>query len=236
MKKTLNWLFDYPNLQVYQYEEAFKFSLDSILLAEFANIKKDDVNIIDLCSGNAVIPIVLTYKYQKEIWGIELQREIFELAQDSIRINGMEERIHMLHDSVCNVENYFPGNNFDVVLCNPPYFKYIDSSHVNLNEMKKIARHEVMISLEEIIKEASFLLKAKGRFYLVHIPSRIDEVFVYAYQHDFAVKKIQFIHSKIEKQPIIVLMELVKQGKFGTKVEPPICIDGRTTYQNMFRR
>ena len=87
MKKTLNWLFDYPNLKLYQYEEAFKFSLDSILLAEFAQIKKNDENILDMCTGNGVIPTILAWKTNKKIYGIELQKEIYDLAVSSSKIN-----------------------------------------------------------------------------------------------------------------------------------------------------
>ena len=119
MKKVLNWLYDYPNLKVYQFEEGFKFSLDSVLLAEFAEIKKSDNKIIDLCTGNAVIPILLYQKYQKDIYGVEIQKEIAELASDSVLYNKMEKHITILNDNVLNLKNYFPGNNFDVVLANP---------------------------------------------------------------------------------------------------------------------
>lgn len=236
MKKSLNWLFDYPNLKVYQYDDAFKFSLDSILLAEFAEIKKSDSKILDLCTGNGVIPILLHYKYGKDIVGVEIQSEIAELAKDSIVYNHMENCISLIEDSVLNLEKYFPGNNFDVILCNPPYFKVCSTSHINDNVLKRIARHEITITLEEIIKMSSFLLKEKGRFYLVHVPDRIDEIFVYANHYGFSVKEIQFIHSKFEEKPIIVLVTLVKSGKFGVKVYPPLCIKNLKTYQNIFRR
>ena len=236
MKRTLNWLFDYPNLQVYQYEEAFKFSLDSILLAEFAVIKKNDMKIMDFCTGNGVIPILLHFKYQKKIFGIELQKEIYDLAVDSVKINHMEDSISLICDSVMNLENYFPGNNFDVILCNPPYFKVQQDSHVNHNSFKKIARHEITITLEEIIGMASKFLKNKGKFYMVHVPSRIDEIFVYANQYGMAVKELQFISSNVLESPIMVLVTLVKGGKFGTKVYSPICIHSLHTYQNLFQR
>lgn len=236
MKKILNWLFDYPNLQVYQYEEAFKFSLDSILLAEFASIKKDDEKIMDFCTGNGVIPILLHFKYQKKVIGIEIQKEIYDLALDSVKINHMEDSISLICDSVMNLGNYFPGNNFDIILCNPPYFKVQEDSHVNDNSFKKIARHEVTITLEEIICMASKFLKNKGKFYMVHVPERIDEIFVYANRYGMAVKELQFIFSNILDKPIIVLVTLVKGGRFGTKVYPSICIQGLNTYQNLFQR
>ena len=235
MKKQLNWLFDYPNLQIYQYEEGFKFSLDSILLAEFTTIRKSDEQIIDLCTGNAVIPILLHYKYQKKIIGVELQKEIYDLGVQSVIENKMQDSISLLNINVVDLENYFPGNNFDVVLSNPPYFSYHNPDFVNQNSLKSIARHEIAIHLEELIRIASYLLKDKGRFYLVHIPSRLDEIIVYAHRYHLGIKKIQFVHSKIEEAPIIVLVSLVKNGKFGTKVYPTISIQNVQTYQNIFK-
>lgn len=234
MKKQLNWLFDYPNLKIYQYEEGFKFSLDSILLAEFAEIRKSDNKILDLCTGNAVIPILLYYKYHKPIIGVELQPEIVELAKASIIENHMENGIQILEKNVLELENYFPGNNFDVVLSNPPYFKYHHTKFVNDNEMKGIARHELKISLEQLVEMASYLLKSKGRFYLVHIPERLEEICVYAHKYGFSVKQIQFVSSKDGEAPIIVLVCLVKDGKFGCKVRPTLSIENRESYQNIF--
>lgn len=236
MNKTLNWLFDYPNLKVYQYEEAFKFSLDSILLFEFAEIKQSDEKIIDFCTGNAVIPILITNKYHKNVIGVEYQPEIFELAQESVNQNGMGNNISLIKDSVLNLQNYFPGNNFDVILCNPPYFKYSSTSHINKNELKSIARHEITIKLEDIFQMAKYLLKDKGKLYMVHVPSRIDELIVYANKYGFAVKELQFIHAKITSKPEMVLITCVKSGNFGTKVYAPIDIHNLETYQNIFRR
>jgi len=236
MKKSLNWLFDYPNLKIYQYEDAFKFSLDSILLAEFAEIKKNDRKILDFCTGNGVIPILLHFKYKKDIIGVEIQPEIMELARDSVEINQMSQSISLIEDSVLNLKKYFLGNIFDVLLCNPPYFKVTNTSHVNENLLKRIARHEIHVTLESIFEMASYLLKAKGRFYMVHVPDRIDEIFVYANRYDLSVKELQFIHSKIEEKPIIVLVTMVKSGHFGTKVYAPIYIKNLDTYQNIFKR
>ncbi len=235
MQKQLNWLFDYPNLKVYQYEEGFKFSLDSILLAEFAKIRKSDEQIIDLCTGNGVIPIILNYKYHKKIIGVEIQKDIYDLAVASVMENNMENDISFINDSVLQLENYFPGNNFDVVLSNPPYFKFHNQAFINENSLKSIARHEIEIDLENLLRIASFLLKSKGRFYLVHIPSRIDEIVVYAVKYHLAVKKIQFVYSNLNESPIIMLVLLVKDGKFGTKIGPPVSIKNAQTYQNIFK-
>ena len=234
MKKVLNWLYDYPNLKVYQFQDGFKFSLDSILLAEFAEIRKNDEHIIDLCTGNGVIPILLAHKYQKIVTGVEIQAEIAQLARESVAYNSMDSMVTILEKDVLELKNYFPGNNFDVVLSNPPYFKYHHTKFVNDNEMKGIARHELKISLEQLVEMASYLLKSKGRFYLVHIPERLEEICVYAYKYGFSVKQIQFVSSKDGEAPIIVLVCLVKDGKFGCKVRPTLSIENRESYQNIF--
>ena len=234
MKKVLNWLYDYPNLKVYQFQDGFKFSLDSILLAEFAEIRKNDEHIIDLCTGNGVIPILLAHKYQKIVTGVEIQAEIAQLARESVAYNSMDSMVTILEKDVLELKNYFPGNNFDVVLSNPPYFKYHHTKFVNDNEMKGIARHELKISLEQLVEMASYLLKSKGRFYLVHIPERLEEICVYAHKYGFSVKQIQFVSSKDGEAPIIVLLCLVKDGKFGCKVKPTLSIENRESYQNIF--
>ena len=234
MTKELNYLFDYPNLKIYQYKEGFKFSLDSVLLAEYAEIRKNDKAIIDLCTGNAVIPIILNSKYHKKIIGMEIQEEIAFLAKESIIENKMENNIEIICDSVLKVKNYFPGNNFDVVLCNPPYFKVHDKDYINDNLVKGVARHEIEINLEQVIETASYLLNSHGRFYMVHIPERIDEVFVYAYQNHLAVKSISFISSKEGKEPVLCLFTMMKDGKFGCRVKPNVLIGNLSSYQNLF--
>ena len=234
MTKELNYLFDYPHLKIFQYKEGFKFSLDSILLAEYAEIRKNDQFIIDLCTGNAVIPIVLHSKYHKKIVGVEIQEEIAQLARESIDINHMENEIDIIQDNVLNVKNYFPGNNFDVVLCNPPYFKVHNQEYINNNKVKGIARHEVEVTLKQILEVASFLLNSHGRFYMVHIPERIDEIIVYAHQYHLAVKNITFISSKDGMEPVLCLVTMMKDGKFGCRVSPVVSIENLNSYQNLF--
>ena len=236
MKKSLNWLFDYSNLKVYQFDEGFKFSLDSLLLAEFAEIKKNDEQIIDFCSGNGVIPIVLNYKYHKKIIGVEIQKEICQLAEESAEENHMEKDITFLCDNVINLKNYYPEAFFDVILCNPPYFKYEPSSYINQNVSKSIARHEIEINLSQIMMMASYLLKDKGRMYFVHLPARLEEIILFSHQYGLTVKEMQLIQSKTSKDPAIVLLTFVKNGRFGMKVYAPKVIENLKTYQNIFER
>lgn len=236
MKKVLNWLYDYPNLKLYQYEQAFKFSLDSILLAEFAEIRKNDTNILDLCTGNGVIPTILAWKTNKKIVGIELQKEIYDLAVASLKVNNLEDKITYICDDIKNISNYFKEESFNVILCNPPYFPYHSDKHVNQNDLKKIARHEIYIDLRKILEIASKMLRTKGRFYLVHIPERLDEILFLAPQYHLMAKEIQLIYSKENENATMVLICFIKNGNFGVKVRSGINISNLTTYQNLFRK
>ena len=236
MKRELNWLFDYPNLKLYQYDKAFKFSLDSILLSEFAEIRKNETKILDLCTGNGVVPTILSWKTKKKIIGIELQKEIYDLAVLSAKENKLEDKITYMCDDIKNVNNYFKEESFDVILCNPPYFPYHSDKHVNQNDLKKIARHEIFIDLKTILQIASKMLHSKGRFYLVHIPERLDEILYLAHQFNLSAKEIQLIYSKDNEDATMVLISFMKDGKFGVKVRQGINISNLTTYQNLFRK
>lgn len=222
MKKTLNWLFDYPALKVYQYEEAFKFSLDSILLFEFAQIKKNDNKIMDFCTGNAVIPILVYNKYKKDVVGIEYQKEIYDLAVESVKQNKMEKHISLLHDTVLNVKNYFPGNNFDIITCNPPYFKVEKESLLNKNEIKSIARHEIYITLEEIIKTSYAMLKDKGKLYIIHRTDRMIELINLLTKYKFGIKRLQIIYPNEHSKGSMIIIEAKKNCKHDVKILSPI--------------
>ena len=146
----LNDLYD-TGFKIYQSKDYFKFSLDSLLLANFVEFNFTDKLVLDLCTGNAPVPIILSENKKIKIYGFELQKEIYELAVKSIKVNQIDN-VEIINDDVKNSLNYFPGNNFDIVTCNPPYFKYTKNSIINENEIKSIARHEIKITLEDIIK------------------------------------------------------------------------------------
>lgn len=232
---VLNDLFDY-GLKIYQDSERFKFSLDSLLLAEFVEIKESDNNIMDFCSGNAPVPLIIAKKYHKNIIGIEIQKEIYDLAVRSIKENNLENHIIMYNSNVLDTNNYFPGNNFDIITCNPPFFKVHNSSLINNDLKKAIARHEITIELKEIIKTASYHLKDNGKFYLVHRPERLQEILVEAEKKHLIVKEIKFISSKSEDYAIMVLLKFIKNASNGTKVSTYIINRETKTYQDIFKK
>lgn len=216
----LNDLYD-TGFKIYQSKNYFKFSLDSLLLANFVEFNFTDKLVLDLCTGNAPVPIILSENKKIKIYGFELQKEIYELAVKSIKVNQIDN-VEIINDDVKNSLNYFPGNNFDIVTCNPPYFKYTKNSIINENEIKSIARHEIKITLEDIIKIATKQLKAKGKFYIVHRSDRLIEIINYLNKYNFGIKKLQFVYSSIDANSSMVLIEAKKDCKNDVKVLKPI--------------
>lgn len=232
--KVKNDLFDYKNRYIMQMRDGFKFSLDSLLLAEFVKVKKDDKKILDMCTGNAPVPLVLSLKTNAEIVGFEIQKEISELALESVAINGLEKNIRIINDDIKNIDNYFESNTFDIITCNPPYFKTKEDGYRNKNDFLTLARHEIVIDLETIFKIAFKYLKDNKTFYLVHRVERLDDIIVLARENKMNVKELQFISTKKEKAANTILVKCVKNGKPGIKLRKEICVDNLDTYQHLF--
>ena len=233
MQKVLNDLYDY-DLKIYQGLNSFKFSLDSILLAEFVEFKSTDGIILDMCTGNAPIPLILSTKTPLKVVGFEIQDGIAKFAQESIDINNLENRIQIINDDIKKIKNYYCAESFEIITCNPPFFKVADKSFVNESEEKTIARHEIKINLQEIIEIASYALINKGSFYLVHRPERLQEILQYLTDSKLFAKKIQFVYTDLNQTAQIVLIKAVKNGNVGTIVNKPICVQNLNTYKNIF--
>jgi len=235
VEKVLNDLFDYDGLKIYQYEDRFKFSLDSILLAEFVEIKQGIGTIVDFCTGNAPVPLILSTKTNAKIYGFELQEEIFKLAKLSVKKNKLEDRIDVINANLSDAFEYILPESVDVVTCNPPYFKYKDDSLINENKEKAIARHEIAMDLDSLIASAKYILKNKAPFYLVHRCDRLEEILKCLDKYGFKVKKLQFVYAGYNKDAIMVLIKATKNGKIGNlKVSKPIDILNCKTYKGIF--
>lgn len=231
---VLNDLFDYENLKIYQIRGNFKFSLDSILLAEFVKITKNTKNILDLCSGNAPVPMILSTKTNAHIDAFEIQEHIYNLGIDSIKYNNLDKQITLYNADIMKIDNYLNNKKYDIITCNPPYFKVENSEFLNECDELAIARHEIKINLENIFKIASSHLDDKGEFYLVHRASRLDEIIIYANRYKLNVKNIELIQTKKENKPYIVLVRCIKNAKLGVKVNKIKNIENRNSYKNMF--
>jgi len=214
------------NLKIIQRSDYFNFSIDSLLISEFVNIQKNTKKILDLGTGNAAIPLFLSKKTSAKIYGIEIQEISYNLALRNININSLNEQIYIIYDNMKNYSKYFNSGSFDIIISNPPFFKINENTNF-LNELKQlsIARHEVEINLEELIKIASELVKDRGYFYLVHRADRLSEILNNLLNYRFEAKKIKFCYTTKHKNAKIVLIEAIKNGKSGLTILPPLIIN-----------
>ena len=220
--EVINDLLGYPDLKIYQNTDMFQFSLDSVMLANFVTINKKINNILDIGTGNAVIPIILSKKTNAKITGVEIQKQSYELACKSLKINNLEKRIEIINDDIKNYYKNIETETFDVITCNPPFFKLEEQSNLNDSDYKKIARHEIALNLEDIIQISKKLLKNKGRLAMVHRPERLIEIITIMKNNNIEPKKICFLYPKQNKEANILLIEGIKNGKPGIKILPPI--------------
>lgn len=231
MTKVKNDLYDY-GLSIIQDADAFKFSLDSILLAEFVHFRLTDRKIFDFCTGNAAIPLILSTKTKKKITGVEVQPYIYELAKESVATNGLEQQIELVQESVQSYSKKIEGQA-DVIICNPPYFKV--TKMINANSVKACARHEILLTMHELVVSIARALKSHGQFFLVYDPSRLTELLVALKEKNLAVKKICFVYSNAEKDAMMVMVQGLKDGNDGVVVSKPVIAGRKETYQNIFK-
>lgn len=204
-------------------------------------VLKNNMKIIDFCTGNAPIPMILSTLTDSNIIGVELQKEIYNLAVQSIKINNLEDRITLLNMNVLDIFNVYETDSFDLITCNPPYFRVNEFSNLNNNMIKSIARHEIEIKLEDICRISKKLLKNNGSLVLVHRTDRLSEIINMLLKYNLQPKRIRFLYPKEMENSNLVLIDARKNGNIGLKVLPPlIChnMDGSYTKEvlDMFRR
>lgn len=213
------------NLKVIQNPKGFCFGIDAVLLANFVALKKN-AKVVDLGTGTGIIPILIAGKSQtSHVTALEIQEEVADMAQRSVKLNGMEDRIKVLNMDLKDAEKFLDVNGYDVVTSNPPYMH--PQGLLNIEDKKAISRHEVKCSLEDVIRTASRLLKHNGRFFMVHRPIRLADIMVYCRQYKLEPKKIQFIHPSYNKKPNLLLIECVKAAKPELKILDPLYVYGQ---------
>jgi len=234
--EVINELLGYEGLKIIQRPDMFHFSLDSTLLADFIMTNKKTKNIIDLGTGNAPIPLFLSLKTDAQIIGIDIQEAAYDLAKRSVAINKLESQITIKHQDIKGIHKKYENGYFDIVICNPPFFKYTETSNVNKNDFKTIARHEVLVTLEDVIKEAKRLLTTKGSLYLVHRTERLMDITVLLNKHKYSIKRLRFVYSKAGEQSNMVLLEASNNGQTIVKVEPPLVVHNEDGYTDEIKR
>ncbi len=220
--KVINYLLGYKDLKIVQDNEMFNFSLDSVLLPNFVTLNKKIDRILDIGCGNAPIPLILSTKTNALITGVEIQKEVYDLALESVKINKKENQINIINKDINNYYKEIETDSFDVITCNPPFFKYIESSNINKNDYKTIARHEVKLNLSQLFSIAKKLLKNNGVIAIVHRPERFVEVVEEMKKNNIEPKRVQFVYPKKKMEANIMLIEGSKNGKPGLKILPPI--------------
>lgn len=208
---------------IIQNPKYFCFGADAVLLSGFAKVKQGE-NVIDLCTGTGIIPILLEAKTEgSNFIGIDIQEDCVEMAKRSVKLNGLEGKIDIKTLDVKYAADFFKNSYFDVVTANPPYMNE-GGGIINNYSPKAIARHEILLSLEDVVSAASKLLKFGGRFYMVHRPHRLVDIFSLLRFYKLEPKTIRFVHPYADKEPNMVLIEGIRSAKPMLKILPPLII------------
>lgn len=218
--EVTNYLLAYNNFKIIQRKDMFNFSLDTVLLSHFCTINQNIERIVDFGTNNAAIPLILSMRTKAKITGVEIQEEACVVANKNIELNNLSSQINVVNE---DIKQYITHDkNVDLVVCNPPFFKLGEKSNLNESEYLQIARHEIKITLEEIIQSASKILKQKGRFAIVHRPERLIDIITYMKKYDIEPKRVQLVYPKMNRECNTILVEGMYKGKAGLKILPPL--------------
>lgn len=220
--EVINYLLGYKDLKIYQDTDMFNFSLDSVLLPNFISITKNVKNILDIGCGNAVIPIILSTKTNAKIVGVEIQQDVAYLANKSVKLNNLEDQIEIINADINDISKEMLTETYDIITCNPPFFKITDNSNLNDCEYKTIARHEVKLNLDAIMSISKKLLKNNGIIGMVHRPERLIDIIEAMRKNNIEPKTIQLVYPHMDSESNILLIEGRKNGNLGLKIKEPI--------------
>lgn len=211
--------------QIIQDPKRFCFGMDAVLLSDFvcSNISKVQ-RVLDLGTGTGIIPILLAAKTEaSEIRGLEIQEVSVDMAVRSVQYNHLEDRIQIIQGDIKEAAEIFSAASFDVITSNPPYM--IDSHGLkNPYEPKNIARHEILCTLEDVVKAAAYLVRPGGSFFLIHKPFRLVEIMQVLTAYKLEPKRMRLVHPYVDKEPNMVMIEAVRGGRPRITVERPLII------------
>ncbi|WP_408008861.1 tRNA1(Val) (adenine(37)-N6)-methyltransferase [Pseudalkalibacillus sp. A8] len=210
-------------LKIIQSPSVFTFSLDAVLLANFVYVPIQKGKLLDLCTGTGAVPLILSRRTKGSIIGVEIQEKLVSMAERSIKINGLEERIQIEHQDILDYEKR-SNQEFDVVTCNPPYFDSKNPFDHNENEHVAIARHEIYCSLEDVVRISAENLRNGGKAAFVHRPERLMDLLFLMRKFKVEPKRLQFVYPKQGKDANMVLIEGAKGGKADLKLLPPLTV------------
>lgn len=206
-----------------QKKNGFKFGVDAVLLSDFAKDARSKCT-LDLCTGTGIVPILLSHKTDTErICGIEIQPDIAEMARRSVEYNKLSPRVEIIFGNLKDAPEIYGKSSFDKITCNPPYMK-CGAGIQNDTDTKSLSRHEVMCTLDDVIRVSSELLIPKGRFFMIHRPSRLADIMCAMRRYRIEPKKMRFVHPAPYKTPNLVLVEGMLGGGEELKLLPPLYV------------
>jgi tRNA1(Val) A37 N6-methylase TrmN6 len=212
------------NLKIIQSDEVFSFSMDAVLLARFCSAPLRG-RIMDLCTGNGVIPMLLSTRSNAQIWGVEIQERLADMASRGVALNGLEERIAIINGDLKEIHQRVGSGGFDLVTVNPPYLP-VTAGEQNTNIHFAAARHEIYCTLEDVISACSRLVRYGGKVAMVHRPGRLVDILTLMRQYRLEPKRIRFVHPKAEEEANMVLVEGIREGKPDLRLLPPLVVYG----------
>lgn len=212
------------DLRIIQSDEVFSFSMDAVLLARFAAVPKYG-KVLDLCSGNGVIPLLLSTRTKAAIEGIEIQPRVADMARRSVEMNGLTERILIREGDLRELVNIIGHGVYDAITVNPPYMP-LTGGDLKLNKHQAIARHEIHCSLEDVAVAAMRLVRPGGKVSMVHKPQRLAEIVTVLRQHRLEPKLVRFVHPRAGAEANMVLIEALRDGKPDVRILPPLIVYG----------
>jgi len=222
--ERIDYLLAEEDMQVIQSPNVFAFSIDAVLLAKFAYLPIKRGKILDLCTGNGVIPLFISRRSNAHITGVEIQERLYDMAVRNVELNQLRNKISMIHGDLKDMPAYYGNNKFDVVTCNPPYFQTPADDKKNINEHLAIARHEIYCSLEDVVQSCSKLAKSGGKVAMVHRPDRLVDLITLFRKYRLEPKRIQFVYPKKGREANMLLIEGARDGKPDLNILPPIYI------------
>jgi len=222
-------------LKILQDPKRFCFGMDAVLLSGFVRCEKGQL--LDLGTGTGILPLLLSVKTGAEhLTGLEIQKESADMAERSVRMNGLEDRITIRTGDLKEAGVYFPPASFDVVTCNPPYIADLHGLK-NPSDAKAIARHEVCCTLQDVADAAAKMLKVGGKLFLVYLPERLPELMIRLHETGLEPKRLRIVYPTKEQKPSMILLEAARGGKPGLITEPPLIVcDASGVYSEELRR
>jgi tRNA1Val (adenine37-N6)-methyltransferase len=211
------------DLKIFQHREGYRFSVDPLLLYSFVGVKYAK-QIVDLGAGSGIIGLLLARKYEhSKVLLMELQERLCRLAERNVSINDLQDRVSVRFSDINHVKDAMPPESYDLAVSNPP-FRTPVSGRISEGEEKALARHEIKLTLKGLVESASYLLRARGRFFMIYHPERIVEVVDALRGNRLEPKRLRFVHNDIGAVSKIMLLEAVKDGKAGLQIERPLVL------------